>query len=600
VGRLKRLLPYLKRHRTALFWSIGAATAASVLDGFSFALLIPFLRVLFGEPPLPSSNSTVLERILDGTVGNLLGGSDPARVLVVAVSLIFLSTLLKNVFSYIGSLISARVEEGLARDLRTKLYSHLLGMHLGYLEKQRAGQLLTRMLADAEQAKHVVVQALASLLQNSVLIAVYLVLLFSLSWQLTVSLFVLVPLLVAVMGPIVRRIRRNFRRALDDRGELTAVMSETLQGMRVVKAFGGEEYEEERFFGAATRYYRGILKTQKFAIMASPLSETLGAGVVLMLSAWMASSGALLRPELFMAFLAVTIRLLPPVRSLAQFPARIEVCLSASDRIFEVLDVPSRDTDKPGGADFPGIADAITFKNVSFGYLPDVEVLHDISLRIPRGKVIGIVGPSGAGKSTLVDLIPRFIEPISGEILFDGKRSTTFTRDSLRGDIGIVSQETVIFNDTVTTNIAYGETTPDLERVREAARAANAHHFIEKLPDGYGNLLGERGTRLSGGERQRLALARAIYRDPPILILDEATSSLDTESERLVQEAIERLFLNRTVVVIAHRLSTVASADAIVVLDRGRVVEHGTHAELVTAGGLYQQLYATGAAGGVI
>lgn len=594
MSRFRKILPFLIPYRTAFALSFAASTAASFLDGFSFALLIPFFRVLFGESALPTDDATWLERLGSGTVGSFVASSDPRVLLVAAVAVVFFAILAKNVFGYLGSLQNARIQEGLSRDLRVALFSHILTMRPGYLENERTGQLLSRMLADAEAAKQFITQVVGSVLRDGVLVLVYLVLLVSLSWRLTLITLFLAPALVAVLRPVMSRVRARYREALEDRGELAALTGEVLSGARVVKAFGGEEYERKRFRDVTKKYFDGIIRTQRFAIMASPLSETLGAGVIVLLSVWFVMTGTPVRPELFVTFVVIVLRLLSPVKSLSQVPVRAELTLSAAERLFDILERPSDDIDQPGSVAFRGLQKCIELKNVSYEYEAGRRVLDDVSVRFPKGSVIGIVGPSGAGKSTLVDLLARFLDPTCGEVLVDGVNIQDFSTSSWRAQIGIVSQETIIFNDSVLTNIAYGEEYPDFKRAREAARAANAHQFIERLPAGYETQLGERGTKLSGGERQRLALARAIYRDPPLLILDEATSSLDSESERLIQEAFERLFQDRTVVVIAHRLSTIVGADTIVVLDRGRIIEQGSHAELVTAGGLYQRLYRSG------
>jgi subfamily B ATP-binding cassette protein MsbA len=603
VSRFRRILPFLVPYRTAFSLGFIAVTIASVLDGFSFALLIPFFRVLFGGEAAPSESVTWIERVVSNTVGASFEGVDQQDVLIVAVVLVFLSTMMKNVFVYLGALQNVRIQEGIARDLRVALFSHILSMRPRFLENRKSGDLLSRMLADAAVAKEFITQALASVLRNGILILVYLVVLFSLSWRLTLVTLVLAPALAGVLGPITRRLRANLKKALEDLGELSALTSEVVGGARVVKAFGAEEFEKTRFRAAAEKCVQRIVSAQRYAILASPLSETMGAGIIVMLlvaAGWLATQGTPVRPELFVTFLAVTLRLLSPVKSLSQVPAQAEISLTAAQRIFEILDVPSDDSDVPGARPFPGLNTCLEFKGVSFEYNAGEPVLTDVSMKVRAGSVVGIVGPSGAGKSTLVDILSRFLEPTGGEILVDGVEVSSYSTSSWRKHFGVVSQETIIFNDSVLTNIAYGEATPDRARAEAAARTANAHLFIERLPEGYDTHLGERGTKLSGGERQRLAIARAIYRDPPLLILDEATSSLDTESERLIQEAFERLFKDRTVLVIAHRLSTIVRADAIVVLDGGRIVEVGKHAELVNSGGLYQQLYSTGEGKGLI
>jgi len=385
---------------------------------------------------------------------------------------------------------------------------------------------------------------------------------------------------------------------LDERGEMAAVVSETLEGARLVKAHGAEGYERRRFGERLRGYFDQTLGSHRVAILAHPLSETLGAVIIVVLLVIGGQGTIGIRPELFIAFLAVSLRLLPPVKSISQFPSVAEASLVAAERIFEVLDQPEDDVDPPGAAAFPGLQREIVFQNVWFAYEPGTWVLQDLNLEVAKGKIVAIVGPSGSGKSTMVDLLPRFIDPARGSVLIDGVPLTRYSRRSLRRAMGIVSQQTVIFNDTVRANIAYGdEAGASREAVEAAAHAANAHAFIERLPRGYDTVLGERGTRLSGGERQRIAIARAILRDPPILILDEATSALDSESERLVQEAVQRLLEHRTVVVIAHRMATVARADHIAVLQSGKLVEEGRHADLIAAGGLYQRLHTLELAG---
>jgi subfamily B ATP-binding cassette protein MsbA len=394
-------------------------------------------------------------------------------------------------------------------------------------------------------------------------------------------------------------VRRRFRQALELRGELTAVMSESVEGARLVKAHGAEAYEQRRFDDITGRYFTEVMRGQRVANLAGPVSETIGAAVIVLLlvvgSAW-ATAGTL-RPELFVTFVAVSLRLLSPVKHLAEFPALAEQSLAAADRVFEVLDL-SPEVDPPGARRFPGLVREIAFDRVWVAYDGDDWVLRDVNLVVQRGEVVAIVGPSGAGKSTLLDLLPRFVEPGRGAVMIDGVPIAAYGRRSLRRAFGIVSQHTVIFHDTVRANLAYGDEAvrTDAEIVA-AARAANAHEFIERLPQGYDTVLGERGFRLSGGERQRIAIARALLRDPPILILDEATSNVDAESERLIQGAIARLLQDRTVFVIAHRLSTVIRADQIVVLEAGRIVERGVHGDLVRRGGLYQRLHALELAG---
>lgn len=600
---MRRLLGFLRPYRAAFAVGVLAAVVASTFDGLTFALLIPFLRLLFGLTPTAAGAGaaasgaaapTAIERLLGAVLGTWLPPHAPLVALRNVVVVLLATIAVKNAAVYAAGYLRARIQESVARDLRLALYGHIQRLGLGFFQSVRGGRLVAHAAADADQAKTLVGQTLTAGLQNGALVLVYLGILLALSWRLTLLTLVLAPALTLLLRPVIAGVRRRLADALDQRGELAAVMSETVEGARLVKAHGAEEYERGRFAAAAARYLEGVVRAEKLALLAHPLSETLGAAVVilvLLFGTLAAVEGQALRPEVVIAFLAVTLRLLPPIKALSQFPAHAEHAVAAGDRIFAVLDREADDVDPPEARAFPGLFREIEFSRIWVAYEPGRWVLRDLSFTVRRGEVVAIVGPSGAGKSTLVDLLPRFVEPARGDLLVDGVPVREYERRSLRRHLGLVSQHTVLFHDTVRANIAYGDQRGASDAdIEAAASAANAHGFIERLPRGYDTVLGERGLRLSGGERQRIAIARALLRDPPMLILDEATSSLDLESERLVQQAIARLLEHRTVFVIAHRLSTVARADQIVVLDQGRVVEQGNHAELIRAGGLYRRL----------
>ncbi len=593
MRRYARLLSYLRPYRGWFAISLVTASVASVFDGFTFALLIPLLRVLFEVGTAVAETPTAVERVIGAVASWWITTDDPLASLRNIVVLILVATVLKNVAVFATGYVSAFIQEAVIRDLRRDLFAHLQRLSLGFHQRTKAGQLVSRMLSDVEQAALFFNQLLQGVVRQGVVIVVYVSILFALSWRLTLIMLVVAPTIAAVLKPILRRLRTRFIDAADLRGELTAQLHETLRGAREVKTYVAEGYERRRFGRTVSDFFTGMLHAHRLQVLASPLSETLAAGVMVLLlsvGAWLTLGGQAMRPELVVTYLAVALRLLSPVKHLAQFPAVAEQALVGGNRVFEILDLPPDDVDPPHVKTFPGLDDVIEFRDVWFAYREEDWVLRGVNLSARRGEVVAIVGHSGSGKSTLVDLLPRFIDPRRGAVLLDGVATTEYSRHSLRQALGVVAQETIIFNDTVLANIAYGDAA-DREAVMAAARSANAHEFIEQLPEGYDTRLGERGTLLSGGQRQRIAVARALLRDPPILILDEATSALDARSERLVQEAVARLMQNRTVFVVAHRLSTVARADVIAVLDGGAIVEWGRHEDLVAAGGHYQALH---------
>ncbi len=593
MRRYARLLEYLKPYRWAFIGSVSETSFASVLYGFTFALLIPLLRVLFDVGAAVPDAPTVVERVIDLAVGSWILSDSNIASLRNIVLVILGATAAKNVGVVTAVYLGAHVQECATRDLRRQFFVHLQGMSLGFFQRTKSGQLVSRMLSDVDQTSLFFSQMLRTVVRQGVMVIVYVAILFSLSWRLTLLTLVVAPVIALIFKPILAGVRRQFAVAVESRGELSAQLNETLRGAREVKTYAAEGYERRRFGAALDRFVRSTLRAHRLAALPSPLSETLATMVfviLLLAGSWLTLGGQAVRPELVIAYLVVALRLLSPVKHVVQFPAVGEQALAGASRVFEILDRPLDDVDTPPVRTFPGLRDTIEFRDVWFAYRESDWVLRGVNLTVRKGQVVAIVGASGTGKSTLVDLLPRFIDPTRGEVLLDGVPTTAYGRQSLRSALGVVAQETIIFNDSVHANIAYGEAV-GRDAVVEAAKAAHAHEFIEQLPQGYDTRIGERGTLLSGGERQRIAVARALLRDPPILILDEATSALDSTSERQVQQAITRLMQNRTVLVVAHRLSTVLGADSIAVLDDGLVGEWGRHQDLVTAGGRYQELY---------
>jgi ATP-binding cassette, subfamily B, bacterial MsbA len=587
MGRSARLIGLLRPYTLLFVVNMTTTILASILDGATFVLLIPFLRTLFGQQALPVTGGSVVESVLRKVVGPFLVSGNAVTAVGSVAVIVLVTLVVKNAALYAAAMSSVAIEEGVVRDLRIRLFRHLQTLPLGFFQRTRGGQLLARVVFDTDQVKTAVTAALASFLRNVSLIVVYLVILLGLSWRLTLIALVLAPVLVVIIRPVVARVRRRSRAQADDRGELTSLVSEMVASVKLVRAYVAEEFEVARFRRLADLYRTRVFGTQAASTLTSPISEIF-AGVVLVLLLLLGISQ--LRPEVFIAFIVLALRLMSPVKAVAQYPTTMAGAVAAADRVFEVLDLPSDEGDAPDAVPAT-FHDRIEYRGVSFAYDGGPPVLQEVSFDARRGQVVAIVGPSGAGKTTLLDLLPRFYEPTAGAILMDGVPISRFRRASLRGLMGIVSQETILLNDTVLANISYGRGDFTLAQVEAAARAANAHDFISQLQGGYDTLLGERGTRLSGGERQRIAIARALLRDPPILILDEATSALDMESERLVREAMDRLMAHRTTFVIAHRLATVQHASLIIVVAEGRIVERGTHDALHAAGGLYRRLY---------
>ena len=614
-----RILSYLKPHLAVFAMAVAAMVGFAALDAFSLALIIPFLQALFtrrggdgsgegdggaGGAGLgadgtgaadPSMGNDLIDTLMDQTVGRFVDMSgdpqDAVRGIIVFILVVF---LVKNVFDFIRAYLVARVEQGVNRDLRDQVYDHLLDLDLAFFGRTRMGQIISRLTHDVEQLRSLVTNQLTRVVSSVFEFLAAVALMVAISPRLTLAAFVVIPGTMAIWGPLLKRLRRGDRRVLNLAGEINSHIQETLSGIRLVKTSGAETRERGRFHGLTSRYFSTFLSTEKLRALAQPITEMLaavGTVVILWYGAHLVLVEASLTGEEFIGLLALSMKLYSPVKFVSKFPALIQPGLVAAERIFEFLDAPVEIRNRPGAQPFPGLEKEIVYDEVWFAYRPGQPVLKGLDLRVERGSVVALVGPSGAGKTTLVDLLGRFYEVGDGAIRIDGTDIREFEIQSLRSSLGIVSQETVLFHDTVRANIAYGMEDVDPDAVRDAARAANAHDFIENLSEGYDTVVGERGVELSGGQRQRIAIARALLRDPPILVFDEATSALDTESERVVQEAVERLLQGRTVFVIAHRLSTVRSADRIVVLEDGRVVEQGRHEDLYAARGLYRKLY---------
>jgi subfamily B ATP-binding cassette protein MsbA len=590
----RRLWRFVAPHKGKLVAVVVLNATAAVADVFSFTLLVPFFNALFGlEQLLPAKGA--IGELLNTSIGFLLDPAQKMRSLQRVMLLVIAAVTLKNTLVWLSGQVGVKLQEFVVRDLRDALYTHLLRLPLPWFTRHKVGQVISRVLNDTATAKTVVTELVTRSMWSAAQIVATIAAMFATSWRLSIAALFIAPITIGAVQPVLRKLRKGYRNLGNDQGEITSLVQEVVSGVRLVKSYRAEPLEAGKFTARNAAFAKGYVRVGRLALLSSPVIETLGtitAVAILWYGARLVIREQAMAPAELMVFLIQVMRLLQPLKQLSQAPAAAQQSLASAERLFEILDAPTEEQTDRGTRPVATFAESVTFEDVTLVYEGETRALDRVSFTARRGEVIALVGASGAGKSTLVDLIPRLLEPTSGRILLDGVDTQEIRLEALRALTGIVSQDTVLFNDTVRNNVAFGRTDATMAQLEAAARAANALGFIEALPQGWDTNLGERGTRLSGGQRQRLAIARALLSDPPILILDEATSALDVESERLVQEAIDRLLVGRTVFVIAHRLATIRHADRILVMDGGRLVEQGTHDALVAAGGAFARLHA--------
>ncbi|MBI5835818.1 MAG: ABC transporter ATP-binding protein [Candidatus Eisenbacteria bacterium] len=597
-----RLLRYVRPYWREMGLAFVFMSFYAVMNGAAILMFNPFMRLVMsvGRPGVPApmpfdvAHPQTLIPAARVWLERQLLDCPPLEAITRVCLLILASFILKNAFNYVQNVTMQSVEQRVIRDLRNALYRHVQELGLAFFHTRRTGMLISRIMNDVTLVRGTITAASSTLVRDSLMLLVGMSIVLSLSWRLAMVSFVVLPPAGWFIVTLGRRLRRHSEVSQERMGDMTTVLQETLSGIRVVKSFGMEGYETRRFEDVNRRQTRATLRVRRLGAMAGPLAEILTTAVALLVL-WVGAheiwgTHTLAGNDFFVFFLAM-LSMMNPIKNLSNLNPGVQEGLLGAQRVFRLLDTQEKLPERADAVELTGLGSGIRVEGVSFRYGDGPLVLRDVRVEVKPGQVVAVVGPSGAGKSTLADLLMRFYDPAEGCIRVDGHDLRDVRTPALRRLVGMVPQETILFNDSVRSNIAYGQQDVPLERVEEAARAANAHDFIRTLSEGYESVIGERGVKLSGGQRQRIAIARALLRNPPLLILDEATSSLDTESERLVQEALDRLMQQRTVVVIAHRLSTIERADHIVVLDQGRVVEEGVHAELLARGGLYRRLY---------
>ena len=573
----------------------------ALFNSLTFLLIMPILKTMFDAdytfvyveklPPL-AFNQEYLTALFNFTYSHLFNEYNPENVLLLLAIVTIFVSLLSNLFRYMGAWTVENMRTRTLQRMRNEMFSKVVDMNVGYFSDQRKGDIISKITSDVGVVQFCITNTLQVAFREPFLIIGYTVMMVAISWELALFSVLFLPVVALIIGSIVKRLRHPARTSQQRMGELVSTLDESLSGIKVIKSYNATGYVKQKFYDLSEDLARLTLSMARRQQLASPMSEFLGisaVGVILVFGGSLVFKDAL-SPEGFIAFIAMFSQITRPVRTFIDQFSNINQGIAAGERIFSIIDAQSEIQDKPGAIELDGLKDKIEFRDIHFSYDGSREVIEGISFEIKRGETVALVGPSGGGKSTLSELIPRFYDVKAGDILIDGVSVRDYTQDSLRAHMSVVAQDTVLFNDTIEGNIAMGKAGATRDEIVEAARIANADCFIQEAPEGYQTNIGDRGVKLSGGQRQRLSIARAVLKNPEILILDEATSALDTESEKLVQDALNKLLVGRTSGVIAHRLSTIHNADKIIVVDHGRVAEQGTHTELLAKGGIYAKL----------
>lgn len=576
----------------------------AVFNTFNYAMIIPILDAMFGSdggwvftPTYAFPDITFNNDFFYGSLSffytHFFGEHfEQVKFLAMLGAVTVAMNLLSNLFRYAAAMTVEKLRINTVRRMRDAMFSKVINMNVGFFSDQRKGDIMSKITSDVMVVQYCITNTLQVAFRDPLLIMGYIALMIGISWQLSIFAIIFLPIVGVIIGSIVKRLRHPAKRSQERLGEMVSVLDESLSGMKTIKGYNATTMVLNKFMYINEELSRLVLSMARRQLLASPMSEFLGITAVAIILVF---GGTLVSENLvsgagFIAFIAAFSQITRPLRSFIDQFANINQGVAAGERIFSLIDTENEVPDEKEAVEFTGLKDAIEIKNIHFSYDGSREVISDISLKVRKGETIALVGPSGGGKSTLSELIPRFYDVTEGEVLFDGVNVKHFKQESLRSCMSIVAQDTVLFNDTIEGNILMGRPSATREEVIEAAKIANAHNFIVEAPEGYDTNIGDRGNKLSGGQRQRISIARAVLKNPEILILDEATSALDTESEKLVQDALTKLLKGRTSIVIAHRLSTIYNADRIYVIDQGHVAEEGTHKELLEKNGIYAHL----------
>lgn len=573
----------------------------ALFNSLTFMLIAPILNTMFDEgftpepvETLPSLefNQEYLTALFNYAYSHVFESYDRQNVLILLAGVAIGISLLSNLFRYMGAWTAENMRTRTLQKMRNQMFSKVMDMNVGYFSDQRKGDIISKITSDVGVVQFCITNTLQVAFREPFLIVGYIVMMIAISWELSIFSVLFLPVVALIIGSIVKRLRHPARTNQQRMGEMVSTLDESLSGIKVIKSYNAVDYVKQKFYGISADLARLTLSMARRQQLASPMSEFLGisaVGVILVFGGSLVAKGSL-NPGGFIAFVAIFSQITRPVRTFIDQFANINQGLAAGERIFSVIDTVPEIQDKPNAEILPGLKQKIEFRDVHFSYDGAREVIDGISFDIGRGQTVALVGPSGGGKSTLSELLPRFYDPTAGDILIDGISLRDYSQESIRAHMSVVAQDTVLFNDTIEGNISLGKPDATHEEIVEAAKVANADSFIRECGEGYQTNIGDRGVKLSGGQRQRLSIARAVLKNPDILILDEATSALDTESEKLVQEALNKLLEGRTSVVIAHRLSTIHNADKIIVIDHGRIAEQGTHNTLMARNGIYAKL----------